>query len=257
MSQSFRKISAQLARQIKLVMTDVDGTIAAGGEPAGTAVTQAIHCLEEQRITVGLVSGRTLPELEQMAHDLDITGPIIAENGGVAKLKVGAGLVDLGYSRQPALEALGKLQKMYPGVIKERSDNKDRIIDVVFFSDSIKPAELRNHLGETQLLDSGYIFHLMKAGISKGKTLKRLLGMLPDKNLSASDVIIFGDSLTDMSLFELFPHCVLVPNPLLAGQHRKELEKVAGYISDSASEAGFVEVTTHILNVRSNHISLT
>ena len=238
-------------------MTDVDGTIAAGGEPAGAGVAQAIRRLEEQCITVGLVSGRTLPELEEMARDLDIHGPIIAENGAVAKLKVGAELVDLGYSRQPALDALGKLQKLYPGVVKERVDNKDRIIDVVFFSDSIKPSELRSHLGETQLLDSGYIFHLMQAGISKGKTLKRLLGILPDKDLSASNVIIFGDSLTDMSLFELFPHCVLVPNPLLASQHRQKLEQVAEYISDGASEAGFIEVTSHILNIRSNHISFT
>ncbi|MEK7352912.1 MAG: hypothetical protein AABZ77_00200, partial [Chloroflexota bacterium] len=76
-------------------------------------------------------------------------------------------------------------------------------------------------------------------------------------DLSASNVIIFGDSLTDMSLFELFPHCVLVPNPLLASQHRQKLEQVAEYISDGASEAGFIEVTSHILNIRSNHISFT
>ncbi len=240
-------------------MTDVDGTIAAGGEPAGPGVAEAVRRLEQQQIAVGLVSGRTLPELEQMAHDLDIHGPIIAENGAVAKLKVDAPLVDLGYSRQPALEALEKLQKLFPGV-KGRVDNKDRIIDVVFFSDSVKPSELRNHIGETQLLDSGYVFHLMQAGISKGKTLKRLLGMLPDKSLSASDVIIFGDSLTDMSLFELFPHFVLVPNPLLAKQHRQELESFfgrTGYVSDGISELGFIEVTSHILNARLNHISLT
>lgn len=251
MSQSYRQISAQLAQQIKLVMTDVDGTIAGGGEPASPAVARAVERLEGLRISVGLVSGRTLPELEQMAYDLGITGPVIAENGGVAKLKVGAELVDLGYSRQPALEALEKLEALYPGVVKERADNKDRLIDVVISSDGIKPAELRRHIGETQLLDSGYILHLMQAGISKGKTLKSLLRTLPDK-LTTDDVIIFGDSLTDMSLFELFPHGVLVPNPTLDTQHRQELEQVAGYISDRISEAGFIEVTFHILDIRSN-----
>ena len=250
MSQSYRQISAQLARQIKLVMTDVDGTIAAGGEPAGPGVAQAVRRLEEQRITVGLVSGRTLPELEQMARDLAITGPIIAENGGVAKLKVGAGLVDMGYSRQPALEALKKLKALYPGSIRERADNKDRIIDVVFFADGIEPAEMRRHVGETQLLDSGYVLHLVQAGINKGKTLKKLLGILPQKGLSASDVITFGDSLTDLSLFELFPHCVLVLNPLLDAGHKREMEKVAEYVSDHNVEEGFVEVAEHILSLR-------
>ena len=59
-----------------------------------------------------------------------------------------------------------------------------------------------------------------------------------------------------MSLFELFPHGVLVPNPTLDVHHRQELEQVAGYISDRASEEGFIEVTSHILNVRSNHTKL-
>ena len=250
MSQSFRKISAKLAKQIKLVMTDVDGTIASGGEPAGPGVAEAVRRLMEQEITVGLVSGRTLPELEQMARDLAISGPIIAENGAVAKLNVNDGLLDLGYSRKPALSALKKLQRLYPGRVRVRSDNRDRIIDVVIFTDGIKPAELRRHIGEVQLLDSGYIQHLMQAGISKGDTLVKLLPLPPYKKLSAENIMVFGDSRTDISLFERFPHCVLVPNPLLTNDHRQELKNTAEYVSDRDSEAGFIEVTSHILNIR-------
>ena len=250
MSQSFRKISSQLAKQIKLVMTDVDGTIAAGGEAAGPGVAEAVRRLMEQEITVGLVSGRTLPELEQMARDLAISGPIIAENGAVAKLNVNDGLLDLGYSRKPALSALKKLQRLYPGRVRVRSDNRDRIIDVVIFTDGIKPAELRRHIGEVQLLDSGYIQHLMQAGISKGDTLVKLLKLLPHKKLFAENIMVFGDSRTDISLFERFPHSVLVPNPLLTNDHRQELKNTAEYVSDRDSEVGFIEVTSHILNIR-------
>lgn len=250
MPQSYLQISTQLARQIKLVMTDVDGTIAAGGEPASPPVAQAIQHLEQRGIGVGLVSGRTLPELEKMASDLSISGPIIAENGGVAKLKVQGKLVDLGHSRQPALEALKQLKALYPGLIRERDDNKDRLIDVVFFAEGIEPSEMRRHIGETQLLDSGYVLHLMQAGISKGKTLQRLLKLMPHKALSASDVMVFGDSLTDLSLFQLFPHCVLVRNPLLDAGHRQEMEKFAEYVSTHAVEEGFVEVVNHILSLR-------
>jgi len=185
-----------------------------------------------------------------MARDLAISGPIIAENGAVAKLKVGAELVDLGYSRKPALSALRKLQRLYPGRVRVRSDNRDRIIDVVIFSDGIKPAELRRHIGEVQLLDSGYIQHLMQAGISKGDTLVKLLKLLPDKMLPAQNIMVFGDSRTDISLFERFPHCVLVPNPLLTAEHRQELENTAGYVSGLPSEKGFVEVISHILSLR-------
>ena len=251
MPQSYRQISPQLACQIRLVMTDVDGTIIAGRGPIGSAVLQAIRRLEEQGITVGLASGRTLPGLESLAHDLGINGPIIAENGGVAKLKVNDDIVDLGYSRQPALEALKKLKSLYPNAINEREDNRDRLIDVVIWSHGVEVSELRRHLGQTQLLDSGYILHLMQQGISKGGTLMRLLGQVADGSLSPANIMVFGDSATDMSLFELFPHCVFITNPKLTIEQWQELKKIARYVSDLAIEEGFIEVVSHIVNVRS------
>jgi len=231
-------------------MTDVDGTITTGGDSIGSVILQAIRCLEDQGIIVGLVSGRTLPRLESLAHVLGITGPIIAENGGVAKLKVNCGLVDLGYSRQPALEALAKLKALYPNAIKEREDNRDRLVDVVIWSQGVEVSELRRHLGKTQLLDSGYILHLMQEGISKGRTLMRLLGEVADGSLSSANVMVFGDSTTDVSLFELFPHSVLITNPKLTIQQPQELKKIARYMSDLPVEKGFVEVVSHIVNVR-------
>ena len=142
MSQTYKRIPPQLARQIGLVMTDVDGTIISDGDFISPAVSQAIRRLEEHSIIVGLVSGRTLPELESLAGELGITGPIIAENGGVAKLKANNGLVELGYSRQPALEALAKLKTLYPNAIKEREDNRERLIDLVIWAHGIKVSEL-------------------------------------------------------------------------------------------------------------------
>jgi hydroxymethylpyrimidine pyrophosphatase-like HAD family hydrolase len=250
MSQSYQRISTLLASQLKLIMTDVDGTITTGGDSISSAVSQSIRHLEEQGIIVGLVSGRTLARLESLAHTLDISGPIIAENGGVAKLKADTSPIDLGYSRQPALEALAKLKTLYPGSIKEREDNKDRFIDVVLYSHGIEVSELRGHLGNTQLLDSGYILHLMQEGISKGKTLMRLLGEVADGTLTPTNVMVFGDSVTDLSLFELFPHNVFITNPRLTPQQFQELKKIAEYVTDHNVEEGFVRVVSHIINVR-------
>ncbi|MFC2010330.1 HAD-IIB family hydrolase [Chloroflexota bacterium] len=254
MSQSYRKISVELARRLRLVMTDVDGTLNDGGDTISLAVSQAIQRLEKVGIAVGLVSGRTLPELDRMAYDLGITGPIIAENGGVARLDVNSGLVELGYSRQPALEALKKLKELYPGDITEREDNAVRIIDVVVRAQGVEEPELRRHLGRIQLVDSGYIMHLMQEGISKGGTLMRLLDMLEDKEFSSSNVMTIGDSLTDKSLFELFPDSVFIPSPRLNADEKQELEQVAGYISDRPIEEGFIEVASHIIEARTGEL---
>ena len=254
MPKSYQQISPQLARQIRLVMTDVDGTITTGGDSINPVVSQVIRRLEGQGIIVGLVSGRTLPELESLAHDLGITGPLIAENGGVAKLRVDTRPVDLGYSRRPALEALEKLKVLYPNAIKEREDNEDRLIDIVIWSHGVEVSELRRHLGETQLLDSGYILHLMQEGISKGRTQMRLLGQVVDGSLSPANVMVFGDSTTDMSLFDLFPHSVFIANPKLTIQQSQKLNKVARYTSKLAVEEGFVEVVSYIVNLRESSL---
>ena len=129
-------------------MTDVDGTLTISGDFISPSVLKAIHCLEKRGIIVGLVSGRTVPTLESMAKNLDMSGPIIAENGGVAKLKTNGELVNLGYSHRPATEALQKLKARFPNRIKEREDNKDRLVDVVFWSQGIRSEELMSRLGD-------------------------------------------------------------------------------------------------------------
>ncbi|MFC2060859.1 HAD hydrolase family protein, partial [Chloroflexota bacterium] len=250
MNKSFHQITPELANQIRLVMADVDGTLTPGGDSISSAVLEAISLLQEQGIIVGLVSGRTLPGLESLAFHLDISGPIIAENGGVAKLKANGSLVDLGYSRQPALKALEKLKVLFPDAIREREDNKDRLVDIVIWSYGVAIEELRGHLDDTQLLDSGYILHLLPKGISKGRTLMRLLGEIGDGNLSPVEVMVFGDSLTDVSLFELFPHSVLIINPRLPVSQRELIQEHARYVSKLPFDEGFTEVASHIINMR-------
>jgi len=199
MITSYRKITPELASRIRLVMTDVDGTLTDESDSINSVVSESIRCLEDGGVIVGLVSGRTLPGLESLASDLGISGPIIAENGGVAKLKVNGKLLDMGYSRKPALEALEKLRTLFPDAIEEREDNRHRMVDVVLWSHGVDVNELRRHLDDAELVDSGYILHLIQQGISKGRTLTMLLRHIADGRLSPLDVMVFGDSLTDRS----------------------------------------------------------
>ena len=163
--------------------------------------------------------------------------------------------MDLGYSRQPAFEALEKLMKLFPGAIREREDNKDRLVDVVIYSQGVTPEELRRHLGGTQLLDSGYILHLMQEGISKGKTLIRLLEGIEGDSLSQKEVIVIGDSLTDISLFELFPYSVLIINPRLPLEQIEMMRERARFVSSLTFDEGFVEVASHLIKARGSEIS--
>jgi len=252
MPQSYRQIDFKLASQIRLIMTDVDGTIVVAGDSLGSNVLEAIHRLEERGIMVGLVSGRTLPRLESLARDLGISGPIIAENGGVAKLSVNDKLMDLGYSRDPSIKAMEKLKSLFPGTIEESKDDMYRLVDVGIRTCGVETAELRRHLADTDvdLLNSGYMLHLLSKEISKGKTLMRLLGKMGEGSLSTEEVMVFGDSPTDISLFQLFPYSVLIVNPRLPAGETQMLVETAKYMSDLPFGDGFAQVASHILAVR-------
>jgi len=248
-TRSYLDISPAVARRIKLIMTDVDGTLTLDGEHFEPAVAHTVRGLEEAGMVVGLVSGRTLPRLERIASLLGTNGPLIAENGGVAKLG-DDGLVDLGYSRQPALAAVTKLKALFPGAIQELWDNKDRLVDVTIACDGLAVEQLQKHAPGIQLLDSGYMIHLMPEGISKGGTLKRLLPMIADGKVSPDEVVVFGDSPTDVSLFEMFCNSVLVLNPRLPAEQREAVAGIASYSVALPCEQGFVQVAKHIIKSR-------
>ena len=228
-------------------MTDVDGTLLARGNILSNEVAEALSALRQAGIVIGLVSGRTLSLLESMAEDFNLTGPIIAENGAIAKVSPQSEMMELGYSRQPAIDALNILKELYPGEIREREDNAERFIDIVIWADGISVEEIRERIKPTQLLDSGYILHLMQEGINKGRTLSKVIDEM--KVYSPDEVMVFGDSVTDLSLFELFPNNVLIVNPGLPEGQAEIIEKKAAYVSEKQYGEGFTEVALHIVGL--------
>jgi hydroxymethylpyrimidine pyrophosphatase-like HAD family hydrolase len=247
MVASFRYITFDLAKRVKLIMTDVDGTLLARGNILSNEVAEALSALRQAGIVIGLVSGRTLSLLESMAEDFNLTGPIIAENGAIAKVSPQSEMMELGYSRQPAIDALNILKELYPGEIREREDNAERFIDIVIWADGISVEEIRERIKPTQLLDSGYILHLMQEGINKGRTLSKVIDEM--KVYSPDEVMVFGDSVTDLSLFELFPNNVLIVNPGLPEGQAEIIEKKAAYVSEKQYGEGFTEVALHIVGL--------
>jgi HAD superfamily hydrolase (TIGR01484 family) len=253
MTESFQAIPSLVACHLRLLMTDVDGTLTLDGERFEPMVADAVARLQADGIAVGLVSGRTLPRLETIAALLGTEGPLIAENGGVARLIRGGPLVDLGYSREPALAAVAKLKSAYPGVVGELDDNKDRHVDVTVSADGVAVEALRAHTNGIQFLDSGYMIHLMADGISKGHTLMSLLDRMGGPPVMLDEVMVCGDSTTDISLFRSFPNSVLIDNPRLSPEQKKAVDGLAAYRGLLPVEAGFVQVVMHI--IRSRHIA--
>jgi phosphoglycolate phosphatase len=231
-------------------MTDVDGTLTSDGEYFDPSVIQSVLRLQATGLIVGLVSGRTLSRLKKVAFLLSTNGPLIAENGGIAQLDYNTPPLNLGFSRQPALDALSKLKAAFPGAIMEREDNKNRVVDVTIRADGVTVEELRRVADAVQISDSGYMVHIMATGISKGGTLLTILGHINGGPLSPEEIIVFGDSPTDISLFQTFPNSVLVHNPQLSSIQVAMMEGIAAYQSIHPIEKGFIQVAEHIVKLR-------
>ena len=248
--ESYLEITPALACRTRLVVADVDGTLLSSGELVSPEVAKSVHSLENCGIMVGLASGRPLTRMEPLAAELGIRGPIIAENGNIAKLNRDSNLFDLGYSRQPALKAFRKLKNTFGAAIREAADAKDRLVDVGFFADGIAHEELEKHLEGVNLLDSGYMLHLIQKNVSKGRTLTRILGFIGDGTLRPDEVMVFGDSATDISLFTEFENSVLIVNPGLTEEQTEGIRNLAKYQSELSCGNGFVEVVSYILGKR-------
>jgi HAD superfamily hydrolase (TIGR01484 family) len=250
MSHSYLQIDSKLANDIRLIMTDVDGTITDILGYVEAIAQSALRALVDDGIMVGFVSGRTLPRLDPIALDIGINGPIIGENGGIVKLRPTGVLLNLGYSREPALKDLERLKQMFPNAIAPTEDDIDRKVDVGFKVQGVDTVELKKHLKESELLDSGYMLHLLQKGVSKGGTLKRILPHIGDGKIASEQVLVLGDSLTDISLFRTFPHSVFILNNRISIADRVEIEKAAEYVSGLEFGAGFARVASHILKLR-------
>lgn len=237
-------------------MTDIDGTLTSGeGLKPGESrfrpkVAEVIRRLEENGIMVGFASGRNIPDLERYARELNASGPLIAENGALAKITPGGELIDLGFRRDAVTAALEKLNRLFPGAIESGQWNNTRQVDLIILLHGVSEGEIRKHLDDTDLLDSGYVFHLTPKGATKGKTLLRILGNTGMDSLSPDEVLVMGDALTDLSLFQCFTLGVVVVNPAIPPANQAILREAARYTSESCCEEGFAEVANYILELR-------
>jgi len=61
-----------------------------------------------------------------------------------------------------------------------KKNNRYWMVDAVLWSHGVDVNELRRHLGDAEIVDSGYILHLVQKGASKGRTLTMLLHHIAD-----------------------------------------------------------------------------
>ena len=244
---------SNIFRKIRLVATDMDGTLTTKGKFTNTLL-QALQDLAAANIKIIIVTGRSAGWVSGLAYYLPVVGAI-AENGGLfypsqSEQAVAITPIEDFSKHRKDLEAVfQKLRLDFPQ-IQESSDNRFRITDWTF-----DVAGLSNDSIQTlsrQCQDNGYGFtysnvqcHIKPLGQDKAIGLSQVLREYFPKYAS-DEVVTVGDSPNDESLFDknYFGVSVGVANVL---EYVDKLEHKPAYVTDNKEGEGFCELSDYIL----------
>jgi phosphoglycolate phosphatase len=212
-------------------VTDVDGTLTDRSRRLDPRALVAVRALEDRGVPVVLATGNVLPVALALHRTLGLSGPIIAENGGLLWMGEGNRVERVG-DQKVALSAYRALVRAGLPVRRLFTDRWRE--SEVALEPGVSVARLRRALGRRPVLveSTGYAIHLMEAGVGKLPTLQRALDRL---GLSVADAVVLGDGDNDVAMLEASGFGVSFPSASARAR------AAARYVSRAPYALGFVE----------------
>lgn len=261
---------------IKLVVTDVDGTLLDQESNLPSLNKRALFACKDKGIGVVLATGKTADSIISIINLLDLKLPQITQCGGVIinkdhriinsikieprhYYKVIRTIKQRGYKPLVCLEDGKIFYEQCSHRMKNIEDVGERLIKVdsietTYFSKNaininvpIKDTDpldsyLRKMFSDVlQIVRSGkYFFDMMNLDTSKGEALKFVAKLL---DINRDEIAVFGDSYNDLSLFDFAGIKIAVKN-----SYPEVLEK-ADIITDENYKGGLGKaIYKYILN---------
>ena len=187
--------------KFSVLVTDVDGTLTSPENRLHLPAVEAIRKLENRDIHVVFCSGNVLCSLLTLEFYLGISGPVIAENGGVIMKRGWEKPILLG-SKELPLKALKVLKGIFGDSVRETEDQFYRFTDV-----AIRRTVNRETLTKTleykgikiNVLDSGYAIHLCDPQVHKAVGVRKAIETL---GYQPEDALGIGDGQNDVELLQ-------------------------------------------------------
>jgi len=220
--------------RFRLVVTDVDGTLTDSSRRLDPEALRWVRKLEDGGIPVVLATGNVLPIALALHRSFGLTGPIVAENGGLVWWvdEEGRDRVERLADRGVALAAYRKLVRSGLPVRRLFTDRWRE--SEVAIEPTVTVATVRRTLGPGALTveSTGFAIHLMERGAGKLAALARVLAPL---GRSVSDAVVLGDGDNDVQMLRAAGFGVSFPSA------SPRARAAADYVTRRPYAGGFVE----------------
>ena len=223
------------ADPLRAVVTDVDGTLTDADRRLDPLAFDGVRRLEALGIPVVLATGNVLPITLALHRFLGLSGPIVAENGGVVCRRTGGReRVERLADRSIALRAYRAVRRA--GLPVERLFTDRWRESEVALEPSVPIRRIRRALRSSGLpveaIGTGFAIHLMESGAGKLPGLRRALAPL---GLAPSDCVVLGDGDNDVGILRAAGFGVSFPSA------SPRARAAARYVTRAEFGRGFVE----------------
>nr|MDO8081098.1 phosphoglycolate phosphatase [Candidatus Freyarchaeota archaeon] len=229
--------------EFHVLVTDVDGTLTSQENRLHLPAVEVIRKLENLGIHVVFCSGNILCSLLTLEFYLGISGPVIAENGGVV-MKLGWEKPLILGSKELPLMALKVLKETFGDSVKESGDQFYRFTDVAIRR-TIDRETLMKTLEDKgikiNVLDSGYAIHLCDPQVHKAIGVRKAIETL---GYQSEDALGIGDGQNDVELLQEVGYGIALNNA------PKILKDVADHVTKKSFGEGFVEAVEKIFKIQ-------
>jgi len=219
---------------LRVVVTDVDGTLTDVDRRLDPQAVEVVRDLERRGIPVALATGNVLPIALGLSRSLGLSGPIVAENGGLIyhRNAQGEDVVERLTDRSVALEAYRRLRRAGLPVRRLFTDRWRE--SEVALEPTVSVSAVKRALGRSpvDVESTGYALHLIEKGGGKLPALVRALSYI---GRTPADCVILGDGDNDVAMLRAAGFSV----SFASGSARAR--RAARYVTRSEYAAGFVE----------------
>jgi len=218
---------------IKLVLSDIDGTITDSRRVLSSSASQQIRKVQDSGVIVSLVSGNVIPVMYTFRTYLGLKAPLFAENGGAM---IEDNITQF-FTMDTPMAFFRHLEKN--GLARGIMTNQWRLCSMGFDPLGTVENEISQLSAQynVEVTNSGFSWHILNVGQNKGFALHYLMERY---ELRPEEVLVIGDNLNDIPMFMDGIRKAVPANA------EEELKKRADYIARSGYGDGSAEILSSL-----------